>query len=246
MKLTKLLLNEEPLVVLPSLAVAIGLNESMFLQQIHYWCNRSKHIKNGSRWIYNTIQEWNQQFPFWSESTIKRIIKDLRERNLIIVKNFNKVGYDRTNWYTVNYLVLDELSKEIFQESENLDGIDTIEGEEVPQVDKPKQPEVKAVKLDHNNDPEFNEFWEVYPKKVSKKQAYTPFKRALKEHGMSKVLVGAKYYAVDMAKKQTDIQFILNPATFLNNERFLDYYNHYKPTQQSQEKPKQMMGIGEM
>ena len=32
-----LLISEPPLQVLPSLAVKIGLNEAIVLQQIHYW-----------------------------------------------------------------------------------------------------------------------------------------------------------------------------------------------------------------
>jgi len=63
----KLLLNEEPLIVLPSLAAHIGLQESIFLQQLHYWLNRSDHERDGHKWVYNSYKEWQKQFPFWSE-----------------------------------------------------------------------------------------------------------------------------------------------------------------------------------
>jgi hypothetical protein len=40
---SRLLIHEPALQVLPSLAVAIGLNEAIFLQQLHYWLVSSKH-----------------------------------------------------------------------------------------------------------------------------------------------------------------------------------------------------------
>ena len=36
---SKLLIDEPPLQVLPSLALKIGLNEAIILQQVHYWLN---------------------------------------------------------------------------------------------------------------------------------------------------------------------------------------------------------------
>ena len=55
---------------------------------------------DGKYWIYNTIEAWHKQFPFWSISTIKRIISNLEKEKLIITGNFNKISIDRTKWYT--------------------------------------------------------------------------------------------------------------------------------------------------
>jgi hypothetical protein len=107
--LSKLLISEQPLQVLPSLAVAIGLNDALFLQQLHYWLSRSKHEHDGKVWIYNTYDEWKEQFPFWSLDTMQRIAKRLVEKELIYVHRFNEANWDRTNWYAINYDKLDEL-----------------------------------------------------------------------------------------------------------------------------------------
>src|SRR5690606_10949183 len=61
-------------------------------------------------WIYNTYAEWAVQFPFWSESTIKRTIRNLEKKGLIITGNFNKVKFDKTKWYTIDYEKLERLS----------------------------------------------------------------------------------------------------------------------------------------
>jgi hypothetical protein len=63
-----LLLDEHPLVIMPSLATKIGLNESIVLQQVHYWLqNKEKGNQNfhdGHYWVYNTYEQWQAQFPF--------------------------------------------------------------------------------------------------------------------------------------------------------------------------------------
>ena len=102
-----LLINEPPLQVLPTLAKRIGLNEAIITQQVHYWLLRSKNKKDGHVWVYKTYVEWQEEFPFWSESTIKRAITSLEKQNVLIsTSKYNKMPMDRTKWYTINYPTL--------------------------------------------------------------------------------------------------------------------------------------------
>lgn len=120
--MSSLLLDEYPLIVLPKLATKIGLNEAIVLQQVHYWIEierktkdaevMQKHFHNGRWYVYNTYEQWHEQFPFWSISTLKRIISSLEKRKLLISDNFNKFGYDRTKWYTIDYEVLKTLENQ--------------------------------------------------------------------------------------------------------------------------------------
>ena len=110
--MSKLLINEVPLMCLPSLAVKIGLNEALFIQQLHYWVDRSKNIIDGRQWVYNTMADWSKQFPFWSQKTLSRTISNLEKQKLVISGNYNQKGYDRTKWYTIDYLALEGLEKE--------------------------------------------------------------------------------------------------------------------------------------
>lgn len=107
--MSKLLVNEYPLIVLPTLAAKIGLNEAIMLQQIHFWISLPKAIeKDGRRWHYDSFDKWCIQFPFWCKRTIKTIVQKLRNKNLIIAKPMSSNSSNRTLWYTVNY---DELHK---------------------------------------------------------------------------------------------------------------------------------------
>jgi len=112
----KLLLDEPPMVIIPSLAKQIGLNEAIVLQQVHYWLelNRktNKNYRDGHYWTYNTLNGWQDQFSWWTTKTISRIFTSLKKQGLIITSNYNKMKIDRTNWYRIDYDVLDNLTED--------------------------------------------------------------------------------------------------------------------------------------
>lgn len=109
--MSKLLLDDKPLIILPSLAKEIGLNESIVLQQLHYWLLDSRNIKDGFKWVYNTYEDWQKQFPFWSISTIRRTITKLETSEIIIIGNYNKLKIDNTKWYRIDYEKLEGVSR---------------------------------------------------------------------------------------------------------------------------------------
>ena len=106
--MSRLLIKENPVMIIPSLAVKIGLNEAVVLQQIHYWLGISKHRIEGRIWVYNTYEEWQKQLPFWSVSTIKRTILSLEMKGLLLSANFNAMKMDKTKWYSIDYEKLQE------------------------------------------------------------------------------------------------------------------------------------------
>lgn len=106
---SKLLLDEYPLIVLPSLAVALGLNEAIVLQQVHYLLQISKHVIEGRKWVYNSYPNWCLIFPFMSERTIKRTIYALEEQGILLSDCFNKLKLDKTKWYSIDYDQLDKV-----------------------------------------------------------------------------------------------------------------------------------------
>lgn len=117
--MSNLLIHEEPLLVLPGLASKIGLNEAIFLQQIHYWLNRSNNFYDGYRWVYNTYEEWREQFPFWSVATLRRIVNKLEKEQLLIIGNYNKLKIDKTKWYRINYGLLNRMSSPCAQNEQS-------------------------------------------------------------------------------------------------------------------------------
>lgn len=100
-----LLLKVKPLVISPELAQRIGLNEAIVLQQICYWLeDTTAGIEyDGKRWVYNSINAWNEQFPWWTAKTIQRTVSSLKKIGLIYVEQLKKRQHDQTNYYAINY-----------------------------------------------------------------------------------------------------------------------------------------------
>lgn len=111
---SKLLIDEHPLQVLPTLAVKIGLNEAIVLQQVHYWIGISRKSKDerkfrdGRWWVYNTYQDWQENFPWWSSETIRRTIYKLERMGLLISCQIEAPDWDHTKWYSINYDMLND------------------------------------------------------------------------------------------------------------------------------------------
>ena len=115
----RLLLDDRPLIVLPTLARAVGLEESIILQQLHYWLLQSKNERDGRLWVYNSTKEWQEQFPFWSVDAIRRILNSLRTQGVVVTANYNKMAIDRTLWYTIEYANLDTMLRNLIDHSVN-------------------------------------------------------------------------------------------------------------------------------
>ena len=105
--MSDLLFECRPVMIIPELACAIGLNEAIVVQQIHYWAEHNKrsktNFKDGHYWTYNTYAEWVKQFPWWSEHTIRRILKGLEASGIVVTGKYNNAGFDQTKWYRLDY-----------------------------------------------------------------------------------------------------------------------------------------------
>lgn len=66
----------------------------------------------------------------------------------------------------------------------------------------------------------FNEWWDLYNKKIDKKKAYSLFKSTLKKYDFETVMNGTREYL----KTITDKQYQKYPKTFLGQESFLNNY----------------------
>lgn len=231
--MSKLLIDDYPIQVLPKLAEEIGLNEAIILQQIHYWLNTSKHYHDGKKWIYNSYPEWQKQFPFWSLITIKRTIYSLEKQKLLIAGNYNKAKFDKTKWYTIDYQTLEGMIRPSYQNdttsvSKRDDG--------AYQNDPTNTIDYTETSSETNNNSatdvtqeRFNEWWNLYNKKIDKKKAYSLFKSTLKKYDFETVMKGTREYLQTI----TDKQYQKYPKTFLGQESFLNNYEEIKNTNKS-------------
>jgi len=105
-----LLIHESPLLILPTLAQTIGLEEAILLQQLHFRLTHQGQERDGKRWYCQSYTNWAKQLPFWSESKIKRLFLKLEKEGFIqSTDKYNTFYVDRTKWYSIEYHALDSL-----------------------------------------------------------------------------------------------------------------------------------------
>lgn len=102
------------IVINPTLASLIGLEEAIVLQQINYWLVIDSQLEennyNGVTYIPNSITMWQKYyFPFWTEDEIASILQTLINYKFVkvITNPFNKRSSEL--WYTINFKEVNKL-----------------------------------------------------------------------------------------------------------------------------------------
>src|SRR5699024_9350743 len=89
-----------------------------------------------------------EQFPFWSISTIRRSVASLEKQKLLIVGNYNKAGFDKTKWYSIDYHELDRVSRRCVQNEQTVcsnwtDGV--VQSEQTNTIEYPKSNNIEDI-----------------------------------------------------------------------------------------------------
>jgi len=84
----------------------------------------------------------------------------------------------------------------------------------------------RSTKVDHgsDDDPEFARWWARYPRKVSKGQARTAWRKAIKKATPDELVEALENYAEHWRRSNTETQYIPHPATWLNGECWGDEF----------------------
>ena len=76
------------LYVYPSLAMNIGFNEALVAHRLY--CLTYDSEKTIGQWIMFSTKQWEEEFPFWSKSTIQRTFQSLKDGGIITSRKLNK------------------------------------------------------------------------------------------------------------------------------------------------------------
>lgn len=249
--MSNLLLDERPLIVLPSLAAMLNsLDEAVILQQIHYWIEKRQNYREGRYWVYNSMENWMQQFPWIkSRTTLTRYFNNLEKKGLLITGNYNKAGFDKTKWYTIDYSTLSDFEQRLYRtcttSDQNLvNGMNrtcttnTIDYTEITSESTTNK-QANAVSADADLSESFNKLWNLYPKKQGKKDAFRHYKawrKKSKDNTDDYLLRKLNEYKAYLSANQW--LHPMNGSTWFNG-RFDDDYSTansqgYKPLQQPQ------------
>ena len=230
------LLDSQPLLLIPELAKAIGINEALVLQQVHYWLKKSPNIIDGRPWVYNTIDQWHEQFFFMSLSTLKRTFQSLHEKNILIKNNsFNKMKMDKTNWYSIDYEEFKKIIRPLGQIEPSIGSNCTIPLGQIELMDKVKMnhtitreytettTDIKTIQKKSASPKatldSFDQFWESYPRKTAKANAQKSWAK-IKPDDIPEIMAGLEKYK--RCKQWQDVNYIPHAATWLNGKRWTD------------------------
>ncbi len=84
------LIPEKPLIISPSLAATIGLEEAVMLQGLHEVMHYLKaEIRDGYKWYHFEKRELEQRFPFWPAGDVQRIAFSLKDKGVIVLEDNN-------------------------------------------------------------------------------------------------------------------------------------------------------------
>ncbi len=93
---------------------------------------------------------------------------------------------------------------------------------------KPARPKKASIIPDYS--PEFDAFWQAYPRREAKKTAWESWKAALASGvDAQKIITGSNRYATACRDRSTPIDKTKLPATWLNNACWDDEYAPYVP-----------------
>ena len=194
-------------------AMKYGVEKAVVLANIKFWLNNNKTkdlsiIKHdGYYWMYNTAKDMSNVLPYFTQSKIQRLLKQLEDDGVLIVGNYNKVKYDRTKWYTLSeFTYVDNCTN---HKSELNIGNDNIE--------QPIQDSKTDTKTNNKINIPFDVFWDLYDYKKNKSDCIT------KWHSMTDEERTLTIESLDKYKQSTpDKTYRKYPLNYLDNECWND------------------------
>lgn len=85
-----------------------GIKDAVVLQSLAFWLKKNVDNKNnvhdGVVWTFNSVNNMLEYFPYLTYNKLADSLRRLEKNGLITSSNYNKMGYDRTKWYTLTPL----------------------------------------------------------------------------------------------------------------------------------------------
>lgn len=149
----------------------------------------------------------------WSKSKVRAFLKALQNDGMIVKKTDRR----KTTLIILNY--------ELYQDAQT---------EKEPPKDrkktdkKPRKDTTNNINKENKNNniysAQFEVFWSAYPKKRNKEQARVAFEKLMKiGEDFNSIVSGVKNYGKICATEGTELKFIANASTFLNQQRYKEY-----------------------
>ena len=211
-------------------------------------------IYEGKAWVYHTASGFEEIFSYMKANTIAKYLVELeKERYLHSSQNIEK-GKNRNNrvkYYTLGDAYFSITEQEAKNQNEcaknqnepaqnqnecaknqnvyndiSLENNNISKSEVTKELDKQELDKQTLYRYSDKIDDFFAKTWEIYPRKVGKKEAKEKFKRKITTHDIFVQLLNSiRWHKENVWVKniaQGKLEFIPHLATFINKERYLD------------------------
>lgn len=89
-----------------AVAEKFGVDGAVFIARMQYWIEKNaandRHFHEGRYWTYNSLRALEKLFPFWSRRQIERIVKNLKDKGVLLTANYARDTHDRTLFYALD------------------------------------------------------------------------------------------------------------------------------------------------
>ena len=195
-------------------AMRYGVEKAIVLSNIRFWLNNNKNkdlstVKHdGYYWMYNTAKDMSNVLPYFTQSKVQRLLKQLEYDGVLIVGNYNKVKYDRTKWYTLSEFTYDENCSTQTPEL-------SIGNE---QIEQPIQDSKTNTKTNNKINIPFSDFWDKYDYCKGKKSDVEAKWIALSDEERTLTMESLDTYLLSTPDKT----YRKYPMSYLNTEAWND------------------------
>ena len=199
-------------------AMKYGVEKAVVLSNIRFWLNNNKNKdlstvkRDGYYWMYNTAKDMSNVLPYFTQSKVQRLLKQLEDDGVLIVGNYNKVKYDRTKWYTLSEFTCDENCSTQTPEL-------NIGNEKIEQPIQDSKTNTKTNnKIDTSINIPFSDFWDKYDYCKGKKSDVESKWIALSDEDRTLTMESLDTYLLSTPDKT----YRKYPMSYLNTEAWND------------------------
>ena len=234
-----------------NVAKKVGVNKAILLQYIEFWVDKNKANKvliyEGKAWVYHTASGFEEIFSYMKANTIAKYLVELEKEGYLHSSQNIEKGKNRNNrvkYYTLGDAYFSITEKEAQNQNEcaknqnepaknqnvyndiSLENNNISKSEVTKELDKQELDKQTLYRYSDKIDDFFAKTWEIYPRKVGKKEAKEKFKRKITTHDIFVQLLNSiRWHKENVWVKniaQGKLEFIPHLATFINKERYLD------------------------
>jgi len=213
-----------------------GVEEAVLIWHLQFWIRKnaanSEHQYDGRTWTYNSAKALATLFPYMTDRQLRRTVDSLESQDVVVKGNYNRSGMDRTLWLAFS----DEtIFLTLFHSPEK---VSTFGKKHSPKTARPfAENGDSLIGTDINTDiaqAQFCSAWEKYPKRpgANRVAALKAWNARLKDGiDPDEMIHGVSRYAAYCTSKNTDGQYIKQPATFFGPDM------HFRSEWEDESKP---------